>query len=941
MTHPVMRVPVGNSTRGRRRKLHRKERHLKANARSRQLFLEPLEDRLLLSNGNLPSPFFEAPGATTMTLRIDDLLDVEGVDTLRLLDTATGTQLASVALSDVSGTVQIIGSNGNDTLLLDIDAATIATYLPNGVSFNGRGGTDELIGPDETGNTWHITASGAGTVGDDSSFVFTNVELLTGGNGQDTLVGPDSDLGWSIDGVQSGTVFPTSHRVWPWPAESSWISFSSFEVLQGGDAADTLDYSKFPQYVQVDLSTGTAAGDLTVVNFDNFMVGSGHELTGDQHANVFHSIDGSYSTLAGGPGDDYYVISSLSGPVTVTEGIGDDSGQGFDTLDFSAVTEDLTFTVEADGSLYVTASGGYYAVAAVGVERLIGGSAVNTLDYSAYLGGGVDVDLAAGRATLFPNLIGFTRVIGTSADDHLRGDGNANVLTGNAGDDSISGGGGADSLSGGLGVDRLVQQADADMLLTNSTFTVAGAVATIWGFELAELSGGPTSNTIDATAFTGLTAGTPLSFLNNGAGVRRHGSLADFRITLVDGTTYDVNLAAALTVQDALDAINSHAQLTAQLTPDGTGIIIVDASEQVGVKVTTVTPLNGSHAAEDLGLTTVGTPEVLVGAEIPAGRTILKGGLFADGRETVPVSLFGLRTSDAELIDLRGDGALTLLSALNNGDGVDLSGLQITLSDGTAVAIDMSGAATVQNILDRINDAHDDLAASISAHGCGIVIRDDSDGEGRLEILELAGTTAADLGILGTGDGHYLNGEDISRIAADLRISFSDGTHVDVDLSGLGTVVEVLDRITASHPDLLAQVNADGTGINIVYSGAGGIAVADINNSLAATDLLIAGPAAGPVVYGGQLVGGGGSLIRLDGRLDHDTLIGSRGNDRLTGGGGSDTLRGGLGTNALFETRDVHMTLTDSACRSLHCRRIRSAPHHTKQTHSMRSNRPS
>jgi len=652
------------------------------------------------------------------------------------------------------------------------------------------------------------------------------------------------------------------------------------------------------------IGTGIASGDLKVVNFDNVVAGNpllphyGAQLTGDEPANVLQPTSGSYATLAGGPGDDHYVFPSQFGVIAVVEEASNDSGQGHDSLDFSAVTEDLTFSITADGSLAVsyTEPGGVYAVvSAVGVESLIGGSGINTLDYSAYLGGGVDVDLAVGCATISPRITGFTRVIGTSANDTILGDSAANMLSGGEGDDLIGGTGGVDELSGGAGVDTLIEQQDADMELTNNTFTIDGVAAVISGFELAELAGGPTSNIIDAAAFTGLTAGTPLEFLNHGVGVRRHGSLADFEITLVDGTVHAVNLAYALTLQDVLDALSAHAQLDAQLAADGTGIIISDMSVRSGANVTTVTPLNGSIAALDLGLTTDGTPAVLVGMEIPAGRVVLKGGLFVDGRETIPLSLLELgpevRTTDVEFLDLRGAGALASLSDLNNGDGVELSGFQITLSDGTSVGIDVSGAASVQDVLDKINQAHDDLAAYIGSHGRGIVIRDDSDGEGSFKVIELGGTSAADLGILGTGEGNYVEGEHISRVAADIRFSFFDGTHVDVDLSGLATVVDVMDRITAAHADLSAVVNADGTGIDVVHNGGGAVTVADINDSFAATDLGIAGSVGSGVIHGVQIVGSGGSPIRLDGRFDSDTLIGSRGNDRLTGGGGSDTLR--------------------------------------------------
>ncbi len=79
----------------------------------------------------------------------------------------------------------------------------------------------------------------------------------------------------------------------------------------------------------------------------------------------------------------------------------------------------------------------------------------------------------------------------------------------------------------------------------------------------------------------------------------------DFRITLKDGSFIDVDLAGAETVQDVLDAVNAASgiagvPLTADLAPDGNGIRINDGV--LGPGPTTVTRLNGSFAAEDLGI---------------------------------------------------------------------------------------------------------------------------------------------------------------------------------------------------------------------------------------------------------------------------------------------------------------------------------------------------
>ena len=154
-------------------------------------------------------------------------------------------------------------------------------------------------------------------------------------------------------------------------------------------------------------------------------------------------------TLAGGIGDDTYRFTDGWGTDTVIEEAGTEGSEanaGVDTLDFSGVSADLVFTIGADGGLSVSDSTN--TVTAVGVENLIGGSGLNTLDYSAYTSG-VSVDLEQGFASLFESVVGIDNVIGTALGDILIGDSGVNLLQGGAGGDFISGGGGADDPARG------------------------------------------------------------------------------------------------------------------------------------------------------------------------------------------------------------------------------------------------------------------------------------------------------------------------------------------------------------------------------------------------------------------------------------------------------------------------------------------------------------
>lgn len=149
--------------------------------------------------------------------------------------------------------------------------------------------------------------------------------------------------------------------------------------------------------------------------------------------------------------------------------------------------------------------------------------------------------------------------------------------------------------------------------------------------SIGEVGGGTTASQLGVRSLTG---STRLTDFNDGRGVQiRSGSLdpvtgapdpaadLDFRVTLKDGRTFDVDLAGAETVQDVLDAISTAAgaagvgvpaEFDAALAGTGNGIELTD---NTGPGTTSVTALNGSFAAADLGLLTSTTGATLTGED--------------------------------------------------------------------------------------------------------------------------------------------------------------------------------------------------------------------------------------------------------------------------------------------------------------------------------------
>ncbi|ANG63895.1 hypothetical protein A8C75_16365 [Marinobacterium aestuarii] len=209
-------------------------------------------------------------------------------------------------------------------------------------------------------------------------------------------------------------------------------------------------------------------------------------------------------TIKGLKGDDAYVFSSNTfGVVTVTEL----KNEGTDTLDLSALSVDLTFTIKKDNVVVVTYSSGGSAhkITATQIENIKGGSGndtfivqkgaelkgtldggggINTLSYTdpaaslifdKSYSGAVAVDFTVGsaadsaRATAIAGfavgkVTNIQQVIGGNGDDFLKGFSGADDLSGGKGADTLQGGAGIDLLKGDAGDDHLDGGADTDTL---------------------------------------------------------------------------------------------------------------------------------------------------------------------------------------------------------------------------------------------------------------------------------------------------------------------------------------------------------------------------------------------------------------------------------------------------------------------------------------------
>jgi flagellin-like hook-associated protein FlgL len=240
--------------------------------------------------------------------------------------------------------------------------------------------------------------------------------------------------------------------------------------------------------------------------------------------------------------------------------------------------------------------------------------------------------------------------------------------------------------------------------------TITGSTAQDLGIATPAAGEGAGVPDVGSSLNPRVTLLTPISTLSNGLGINNAG------LTITNGQlSKTVTWPPGGTVQDMLNAINGAGLgVQAQINAAGTGINILNASQGTSLSIGE----NGGTTAADLGL------------------------------QSMP--------------------GTTPLAQLNNGQGVHTAGgatpdFQINASDGTTFQISVSGANTVQDVINDINAVTSPkVTASLETTGSGIVLTDTSGGAGTFNVLQLnASTAASDLGLTVAATGNTINGADV------------------------------------------------------------------------------------------------------------------------------------------------------------------------------------
>ncbi|NLX96068.1 MAG: hypothetical protein GXY83_07820, partial [Rhodopirellula sp.] len=833
--------------------------------------MELLEDRFLLA-GNL---LFQATGPGTVMLRLS------GGD-VQIVDTATAaTVLASKPLGEITEGVRIEGNTFD--VYLTIDAST--PPIPGGIEFAGGAGTNTLTGPDVP-TDWSIDAPDSGSFSGVNTF--SGVERLIGGTSDDNF---QFKPGGSISGG-----------------------------IDGGGGMDTLNYSA----ATADLVfTFHADGTVSATDFTNTL---GPTAGSDK--------------VVGGTGDNRFVFENgASFPGTIDGGSG-----GSNTIDFSSYETPVLVDL-ADGT--ATVGGLVNGSSMVGlttdmpVRYLNDGAGVQQATISpetalATLNGGSGVQKASDSFSL-------TAATPLANLNNGQGVGSRGFLSA------------ATPVSSNWPTMGLQPGYDLIITLTNQdiVYVDLGTPATLGnlldaihqadprltaainaagtGIDIRDSAGG--SKNIAVADLGASTAAKTLGIPGAGAGNVLHGKsiTGDMRIILTDWSAVAVEIGSATTVQDVLDAIhNADHRLTAVINDAGDGIKIIDAAG--GEESLAVENLNGSTTATDLGLTVRSEGNVLNGRPLVSDLRITASdgtvvnvnlreagnlGKVIDAINAADSRMVAALNEASDGIDIQdstaGSGSLTIanpsgstaatdLGLAKTGTGNLLQGnslfddLEITLSNGASVQVNLGNPATVADVLAAIQAADSRLTAVISLITRGIRITDSAGGPGNITVANLNGCTAAtDLGILGTGTGRTLRGTPVVSPVVSTTLS-----HVQHAVGGSGDDLLIgstgNNRLTGGEGSDTYKFSAGWAADTIEDYGILGTDTLDF--SAVMSQLTVTIQADGKV----SIVDDAGNPNTLeDAEIIENIILGS-GNDTFVFESGSTflgTLNGGGGTNKL------------------------------------------
>ncbi len=785
---------------------------------------------------------------------------------------------------------------------------------------------------------------------------------LTGTNGNDTLIGTDSD-------------------------EDEIFGLGGNDIINGGFGDD---------YIYAGMGK-----DKTIGGFQNDHI-KGEEgndvISGNSGDDNLDGGDGT-DAISGGSGSDVILVAATSSDIV-------DGGTGLDviSIDYSKYQSAINVVFQ-DWNLEQTLAGG---IRVVNVERLVvqGSGFADTIAGGRYrdsLSGGSGADIISGDRgdDFLDGGSGNDRLDGGDGNDQLYGgDGNDVLIGGNgndllfgqdgndqlyggAGNDEIHAGGGTAKVDGGSGDDTVVVPQKDDSSIGDDKYQIIGGAgidrlilsdvakefiakapseiitlsngSTVTGFENYSLYFAARNGATKIVTGAGddhVTTGAGNDWIDTGSGNdiinsnsgddRIYAGAGNDSVDAGDGANrvygqdgndvvslqlYGGTIADGGTGEDTAKLSNPSGKFAgATFSVSGTRATLSDGTILTNFERYNVSFGNGNDVVESVGsalgvnFSGWGGDDTLLGT---AGADTLDGGSGSDvltggGGDDVILDIWG-KTN----VIRAGDGADTV--EIDNWDGSNASSSTIDLGAGDDTftlwasplgKINLQGGTGIDKVSLNLQNFSSGVTFHLSSY---VALFDSKLLIKGVEQVSLNGGNGRDIfsggdyaDILGGGDGN----DTLDGLGGNDVIAGQGGS--DVIRGGAGNDIlyqddfdNFVDGLPEDHDKLFG-----GSGDDIVYMDVGDRASGDagvdrVVLSLApwetddvtfvfSTDLVNVNSTTAFSKFESIEYNGGGGRDTITGGALSDELDGGSGNDLLKGGGGNDTLRGGTGNDKLY-----------------------------------------
>ncbi|MGJ0486227.1 MAG: calcium-binding protein [Methylomicrobium sp.] len=819
----------------------------------------------------------------------DAVIELAGAGTDSVFSSADYALSDNVEILTLTGTADInaIG-NALDNTLAGNSADNLLIGLAGNDTLNGDAGNDRLDGgtgidkmTGGTGNDiYMVDNSGDGVtenLAEGTDTVLSSISYTLGDNlenltltGTSAIDGTGNELGNILIGNDAANILDGGLGV---------------DVMAGGAGNDLYTVDNIGDVITeyVDEGTDTVQSSISYILADNVenlvLVGENLDGTGNMLDNNITGTGGNnvlnggmgMDAMAGGAGNDTYIVDNTADAVIELTGEGTDSAFASADYALSGNIENLTLigTAAINGSgnaldnlitgndadnILNGMAGDDTLNGGAGVDTLIGGAGndIYTVDNTTdvvmeNLNEGTDSVFASATYTLSGNIENLI-LTGTAGID---GTGNTlnNIITGNSGSNRLDGGAGADTMTGGAGNDAYivdnagdktveVYNAGIDTVFSSVSHTLASNV------ENLTITG---AGDIDAT-------GNELNniLVGNTGNNRLYGLAGNDTLTgdigndLIDGGVGADSMAGnagddTYIVDNASDAVTENAD-------EGLDTVQSTITYTLGANVENLT-LTGGAAINGTGNE---LDNVIAGN---AAANVLNGGLGAD-------SMSGGAGNDTYVVDNIGDIGT---EGLNAGTDLVQSSITYTLTDNVE-NLTLTGAGIIDGTGNGLNNiVIGNAAANVLDGGAG---------------ADTLHAGAGDDSLIGGDDSDALNGEaGNDQLQGNAGNDALDGgLGADSMSGGAGNDTYVVDHVG----DLVAENLNEG--IDLVQSSITYTLTDNVEN------LTLTGTA--------NTNGTGNALDNIFlGNSGNNTLTGLEGNDTLNGGAGADTMLGGIGND--------------------------------------------